>query len=103
MNRGISSIFLLKALVTSFFKNVIARSDEGAVANHEARQSLKIKQNPKGLLRRPSGTPRNDVLDGLYRSSLLRIVALAAITLLGDGCSSPNEPSITPPQPSFTA
>jgi hypothetical protein len=44
------------------FKNVIAS---------EAKQSHEIEQNPKGLLRHPSGVPRNDDFDKWFILSFL--------------------------------
>jgi hypothetical protein len=43
-------------LIKSFFKIVIARNPGGVT-----KQSLEIKLNLHGLLRHPSGVPRNDV------------------------------------------
>jgi hypothetical protein len=42
-------------LIKSFLLNVIARNPGGVT-----KQSMKIQLNLKGLLRHPSGVPRND-------------------------------------------
>jgi hypothetical protein len=51
----------LKTHRLSLSMNVIARSPGGTVARHEAKQSVEIQLNLVGLLRHPSGVPRNDV------------------------------------------
>jgi hypothetical protein len=47
---------LKEPLIKSFFRVVIARNPGGVT-----KQSVNIQLNLKGLLRHPSGVPRNDV------------------------------------------